>query len=42
MPENLRQKGAYVRVRYAETDKMGVVHHSSYVLWLEVGRVEWL
>lgn len=30
------------RVRYSETDKMGIVHHSSYVLWLEMGRVEWL
>lgn len=31
-----------LRVRYAETDAMGVAHHSSYVPWLEVGRVEWL
>ncbi len=30
------------RVRYSETDKMGIAHHSSYVLWLEMGRVEWL
>jgi len=30
------------RVRYSETDKMGIAHHSSYVLWLEIGRVEWL
>ncbi|AWR86622.1 acyl-CoA thioesterase [Meiothermus taiwanensis] len=29
-------------VRYAETDAMGVVHHSSYVVWLEAARVEWL
>lgn len=29
-------------VRYAETDAMGVVHHSSYVAWLEAARVEWL
>lgn len=27
-----------VRVRYAETDAMGVVHHSQYVIWFEVGR----
>lgn len=26
------------RVRYAETDAMGVVHHSSYILWFEEGR----
>jgi acyl-CoA thioester hydrolase len=30
-----------VRVRYAETDQMGVVHHASYFVWLELGRVEW-
>jgi acyl-CoA thioester hydrolase len=29
-----------VRVRYAETDQMGVVYHSNYLIWLEVGRVE--
>ncbi|WP_096199627.1 acyl-CoA thioesterase [Bacillus sp. FJAT-45350] len=27
-----------VEVRYAETDQMGVVHHSSYVIWCELGR----
>ncbi|GEM84398.1 acyl-CoA thioesterase [Meiothermus hypogaeus] len=31
-----------IAVRYAETDAMGVVHHSSYVVWLEAARVEWL
>ena len=31
-----------VRVRYAETDAMGVVHHASYFIWLEYARVEWL
>jgi acyl-CoA thioester hydrolase len=29
-----------LRVRYAETDAMGVVYHSNYVVWMEVGRVE--
>jgi acyl-CoA thioester hydrolase len=29
-----------LRVRYAETDQMGVVHHSNYLIWFEVGRVE--
>ena len=29
-------------VRYAETDQMGVVHHASYVVWLEEGRSSWL
>jgi acyl-CoA thioester hydrolase len=31
-----------IRVRYAETDAMGIVHHSSYIVWFEVGRTEWL
>ncbi len=31
-----------VRVRYAETDQMGVVYHSNYLVWFEVGRVELL
>jgi len=31
-----------IRVRYAETDAMGVVHHSRYFVWLELARVEWL
>jgi acyl-CoA thioester hydrolase len=29
-----------IRVRYAETDQMGVVYHANYVVWMEVGRVE--
>jgi acyl-CoA thioester hydrolase len=29
------------RVRFAETDQMGIVHHSAYVVWLEEGRSEW-
>lgn len=28
------------RVRYAETDQMGVVYHSNYLVWMEIGRVE--
>jgi len=28
------------RVRYAETDAMGIVHHGSYLAWFEMGRVE--
>jgi acyl-CoA thioester hydrolase len=31
---------AKVRVRYAETDQMGVVYHANYFVWFEVGRVE--
>ena len=33
---------AAVRVRYAETDQMGVVYHSNYLIWFEIGRVELL
>jgi acyl-CoA thioester hydrolase len=31
-----------MRVRFGETDLMGIVHHGSYVAYMEVGRVEWL
>ena len=31
-----------IRVRYAETDQMGVVHHGNYALYLEMARIEWL
>ena len=31
-----------IRVRYGETDQMGVVHHANYALYLEMGRTEWL
>ena len=31
-----------VRVRYAETDKMGVVYYAHYFVWFEIGRTEWL
>ena len=32
----------FVRIRYGETDQMGVVHHGNYALYLEMGRTEWL
>ncbi len=32
---------ARLRVRYAETDQMGVVYYANYVVWMEVGRVEY-
>lgn len=31
-----------LRARFAETDQMGVVHHSVYPVWFEAGRVEWM
>lgn len=30
------------RVRFAETDQMGVAHHGAYVVWFEAARVEWM
>jgi len=37
-----RESTARVRVRYAETDKMGVVYYANYLVWFEVARCEWL
>lgn len=31
-----------IRVRYSETDQMGVVYHGNYIPYFEIGRVEWL
>ena len=31
-----------VRVRYAETDWMGVVYYANYFVWFEIGRTDWL
>ena len=31
-----------IRVRYGETDQMGVVYHANYASYFEVGRTEWL
>lgn len=40
-PDQTKQfHDATVRVRYAETDQMGVVYHANYLVWFEVGRVE--
>jgi acyl-CoA thioester hydrolase len=36
----LEYHDAAIRVRYAETDQMGVVYHANYLIWFEVGRVE--
>lgn len=42
MNSSVRQTASSVRVRYAETDKMGVVYHSNYFVWFEIGRTDWL
>jgi acyl-CoA thioester hydrolase len=36
------EAAARVRVRYAETDAMGVTYYANYLAWFEVGRCEWL
>jgi acyl-CoA thioester hydrolase len=33
---------SHVRVRYAETDQMGVVYYANYLVWFEVARTDWL
>jgi acyl-CoA thioester hydrolase len=38
---NLRNE-TRLRVRYAETDQMGVVYHSNHLIWFEIGRVEFM
>ena len=37
-----RQTTSNLRVRYAETDKMGIVYYSNYLVWFEIGRTDWL
>lgn len=37
----MRTHETSVRVRYAETDQMGVAYYSNYFVWMEVGRVEY-
>ena len=33
---------SYLTVRYAETDQMGIAHHSVYPVWYEVGRTDYI
>jgi acyl-CoA thioester hydrolase len=40
--QSAHESVARFRVRYAETDKMGVVYYANYLVWFEVGRCEWL
>jgi acyl-CoA thioester hydrolase len=42
MRVDLEQIEITIRARYAETDAMGLVHHASYIVWLEQGRTELL
>jgi acyl-CoA thioester hydrolase len=36
------QSTSVVRVRYSETDQMGIVYYANYLVWFEVGRTDWL
>jgi len=36
----MRFSESRVRVRYKETDQMGIAHHSNYVVWFEIGRTD--
>jgi len=38
----LKKNSTKIRVRYAETDQMGVVYHGNYAQFFEIGRTEWL
>lgn len=38
----MKEHQLHIRVRYAETDQMGVVYHGNYAPFFEMGRVEWL
>lgn len=38
----MKSHNTYVKVRYAETDQMGVVHHGNYADYLEIARLDWL
>lgn len=38
----LRETVSELRVRYAETDQMGVVYHSNYLIWCEIGRTDFI
>ena len=38
----MKEHQVQLRVRYSETDQMGVVYHGNYVYYLEIARIEWL
>tara|TARA_R100000935_G_C2741780_1_gene126156 strand:+ start:228 stop:626 length:399 start_codon:yes stop_codon:yes gene_type:complete len=38
----MKSHNTFVKVRYAETDQMGVVHHGNYADYLEIARLDWL
>ncbi len=38
----MNYKTSKIKVRYSETDQMGIVHHSNYLKFFELARIEWL
>lgn len=38
----MKQGESRFRVRYVESDQMGVVHHSNYIIWFEQGRTDYM
>ena len=38
----MKTHNTFIKVRYAETDQMGVVYHGNYAQYLEIARLEWL
>ncbi|WP_299216423.1 thioesterase family protein [uncultured Dokdonia sp.] len=38
----MKTHNSFIKVRYAETDQMGIVHHGNYPQYLEIARLEWL
>lgn len=38
----MKSHSTHVKVRYAETDQMGVVYHGNYAQYLEIARIDWL
>jgi acyl-CoA thioester hydrolase len=41
-PSHVLSHDVELRVRYAETDRMGVVYHANYLIWCEVGRTDFI
>lgn len=40
MTEQTQEAKTEIVVRYAETDQMGIAHHSNYPVWFEIGRTD--
>lgn len=36
----MKSVDSHTRVRYKETDQMGIAHHSNYIVWFEIGRTD--